>query len=105
VDRNTKHLQAFLLLIISINKGVDYDRQQTGNKSGEQTSPFFFLTQLSVQSKRKTAATVSLFEIPGCFADVLWLKAKVDSRFFHEEKEQTYVWNPLLLLFCMGNYG
>jgi hypothetical protein len=42
---------------------------------------FFFLTQLSVQPKRKTAATVSLFEIPGCFADVLWLKAKVDRKF------------------------
>jgi hypothetical protein len=56
-----------------------------------------FLAQLSFQPKRNTAATVSLFEIPGCFADVLWLKAKVNSSLFCKEKEQTYVWNPLLL--------
>jgi hypothetical protein len=74
-------LQVFLPITISINKGVDNDRQQTGNKSGEQTSSFFFLTQLSVQPKRKTAATDSLFEIPGCFADVLWLKAKVNRKY------------------------
>jgi hypothetical protein len=65
---------------------------------------FFFLPQLSVQPKRKTAATGSLFEIPGCFADVLWLKAKVDRSLFREEKEQTYVWNLLLLLFGVDNY-
>jgi hypothetical protein len=55
-------LQVFLPMTISNNKGIDYDRQKTGNKSGEQTRPFFFPIQLSVQPKRKTAATVSLFE-------------------------------------------
>jgi hypothetical protein len=76
---------------------MSIDKRQATKAENKQVL-FFFLTQLSVQPKRKTAATVSLFEIPGCFAGVLWLRAKVDSRFFYEEKEQTQVWNPLLLL-------
>jgi hypothetical protein len=43
--------KCFVLITIPINKGVDDHRQKTGNKSGEQTSPFFF--QISVQLKRK----------------------------------------------------
>jgi hypothetical protein len=67
-------------MTISINKGINDHRQKTGNKSGEQTSPFLFPSQT-------------------------FGSAKVAVCFFHEEKEQTYVWNPLLLLRMMNDYG
>jgi hypothetical protein len=55
-------------------------------------------------SGRIRPATVSLFGIPGCFADVLWLKQKADKGYFRVGKGQTYVWNLLLLLPAMGEY-
>jgi hypothetical protein len=37
--------------------------------------------------------------------NVLWLKQKADKRYFCAGKEQTYVWNPLLLRFTIDDYG
>jgi hypothetical protein len=105
MDRETKHLQAFLPMTISIKKGGDDHRQKTDHKSGEQTSPYFSYPNFRFsQSERRRQLSPSSSK-PGCFADVLWLKAKVDGRLFHEEKEQTQVWNPLLLLLGVDDCG
>jgi hypothetical protein len=84
-------------VLILIDKGQEI--------KAENKQVLFFPDPTFGSTKANTAAIVSLFEIPRCFADVLWLKAKVDGCLFREEKEQTYVWNPLLLLFGVDDYG
>jgi hypothetical protein len=80
------------------------DKRQATKAENKQDLSFSQSNFRFSQSERRRQLSPSSNK-PGCFADVLWLKAKVDSSLFHEEKEQTHVWNPLLLLLGVDNYG
>jgi hypothetical protein len=65
-------LQVFLPMTISINKGVNDHRQKTGNKSGEQTSPFLFPDPTFGSAKAKDGGNclplrVNPDVLPTCF--------------------------------------
>jgi hypothetical protein len=65
-------LQVFLPMTISIKKGVDDHRQKTGNKSGEQTSPFLFPNLTFGSAKAKDSGNclplpINPDVLPTCF--------------------------------------